>query len=356
MKDSFGRTIDYLRISITDRCNFRCVYCMPEEGVQFFPPASTLTCDEIVRIARLAVGLGVSKIRVTGGEPTVRPDLVDCIGRLAAIPGVRDLSMTSNGQLLPRLAGPLAEAGLNRVNVSLDTLQEQKFNSIARGKGDLASVLAGIRAAREAGLTPCKVNVVAMRGVNDDEFADFAAWTTRESVHVRFIELMPISWNLDESPAFETARAHPGVGLLQVSGNARGLLDDLDMRRRTIPMPEIRSAIELKLGPLSPSEVPTNGPARTFRLESGIGTVGFISQISNDLCARCNRIRLTADGFLRPCLMSDGETNLRDPMRSGATDDELRELVALVVQRKPERHFLAEGQRTLSRTMSQIGG
>lgn len=355
MKDPFGRTIDYLRISVTDRCNFRCVYCMPEMGFPVAPKAHLLQYEEIERLVGIFAKLGTRKVRLTGGEPLVRKDLPELVRRIARIPGIDDLSITTNAYLLDLRAQDLAEAGLHRANISLDTLREDRFAEIAR-RGDFARTWRGIEAAQAAGLKPIKINCVAMRGINDDEFVDFARWTLDSEVHVRFIELMPIRWNLDEFDGFDAARAHGQDSLIRLNEVEGDMLSDLQMRRMMISAAEIADRIELALGPLEPFELPTNGPARTFRLPGAKGTVGFISQISHDLCARCNRLRLTADGFLRPCLMSDGELSLRDPMRAGATDEDLRDLILHVVAHKPERHYLAEGQRVTGRGMSQIGG
>ncbi|AIE87123.1 GTP 3',8-cyclase MoaA [Fimbriimonas ginsengisoli] len=352
--DRFDRTIDYLRVSVTDRCNFRCVYCMPEEGFPCTPKEEHLSAEEFARIIGVAAGLGMSKVRFTGGEPLLRKDLPEIV-RAARDAGVVDLSATTNGHRLPEMAEPLAAAGLSRVNISLDTLRPDRFTAIAR-RGSLEIVLEGIRAAVEAGLAPVKLNVVALRGINDDEAADFAAWTLREPVHVRFIEVMPMRWNLDEGPSMEAFSPHGGAGLLQIRQAPGGMLSDADMRRRFVPCEELMASIEAVHGKLEPADLRTNGPARTFRLAGAPGTVGFISQISNDLCSRCNRLRLTHDGFLRGCLMSDGELDLRNPIRSGATDEEIRALFEHVVAHKPERHYLAEGQRVTGRGMSQIGG
>lgn len=355
MKDPFGRTIDYLRISVTDRCNFRCVYCMPEQGFPVAPKPELLTFEELERLVRIAASLGMRKLRVTGGEPLVRKDLPDLISKFSQIPGISEISLTTNAYLLDILAEPLKNAGLTRINVSLDTLQDERFKEIAR-RGDLPRTMRGIRKAQEVGLHPLKVNCVAMRGVNDDEFVDFARWAMDEDVHIRFIEIMPIRWNMDEVGGFDPMQPHGDRGLLQLNNVQGDMLTDLQMRKMMITAAEITDRIEVELGPLEPFEIPTNGPARTFKLAGAKGTVGFISQISHDLCVKCNRLRLTADGFLRPCLMSDGELSLRDPMRGGATDEELRDLILHVVAHKPERHYLAEGQKVTGRGMSQIGG
>jgi GTP 3',8-cyclase len=355
MKDPFGRTIDYLRISVTDRCNFRCVYCMPEEGFPVAPKDHLLTYEEIGRLVRIFARLGTRKIRLTGGEPLVRKDLARLVRAVAESPEIRDLSLTTNAYLLDLHAQELADAGLTRVNVSLDTLRPDRFREIA-APGDFERTMKGIRAAQEAGLHPLKVNCVAMRGVNDEEFVDFARWTLEEEVHVRFIELMPIRWNMDEFDGFDAMQPHGDPSLIRLNQTDGGMLSDLQMRRMMISAAEIADRIELEMGPLEPHEIPTNGPARTFRVPGAKGTVGFISQISHDLCSRCNRLRLTADGYLRPCLMSDGELLLRDPMRAGASDEDLERLILHVVAHKPERHYLAEGQKVVGRGMSQIGG
>lgn len=352
--DSFGRRIDYLRVSVTDRCNFRCVYCMPEEGYPALPKAEVLTTDETVRVVRVAASLGMRKLRLTGGEPLLHKGL-STIAYAARQAGFEDVSVTTNGHLLAEQAETLAEAGVTRVNVSLDTLRPERFQEIAR-RGSLATVQDGIRRALTAGLSPVKVNVVAMRGVNDDEAADFAGWTLREPVHVRFIELMPLRWSLDEGPSLPTFAPHGGAGLLQLRQAPGGMLSDAAMRRMVVRVEELRASIQAVHGALEAAVVRTNGPARTYRLAGAAGTVGFISQISDDLCAGCNRLRLTHDGQLRPCLLSDGELDLRGAIRAGADDEELRRLFRHVVQRKPERHYLAEGQKAHGRGMSQIGG
>ena len=354
LTDSFGRPIDYLRISVTDRCNFRCVYCMPEAGAEVCASESLLTLDDFGRVAKIARSLGFRKVRVTGGEPLTRKGLVGLICELSTL-GYDDISMTTNGYGLAEFAKPLARAGLNRINVSLDTLRSDRFTRIAR-RGSLDRVLAGIDAAFGAGLEPVKVNCVSMLGVNDDEVVDFASWTLRRPVHVRFIELMPIAWNMDGDSGFSAESVFPTSGLIELKQASSTMLDGAQMARMRIDSAELRTRIESAMGPLEPSTVVTNGPARTFRLADGLGTIGFISQISNDLCANCNRLRLTADGALRPCLMADGELDLRTPLRAGASDTDLADLFRRVVAAKPLRHHLADGQRASSRTMSAIGG
>lgn len=357
MKDSFGRTIDYMRVSVTDRCNFRCIYCMPDEGYPVSPKDELLTFEELARLVHLAADLGITKVRLTGGEPLVRRDLVQLVARISTHPGIRDLSLTTNGHLLEENAEALHAAGLHRVNISLDTLDEEKFVRIAR-RGNLKKVQTGIEAAKAAGLNPIKINCVLMKGVNDDEVVDFARLTLLQPVHIRFIEVMPIRWNLDETDSFDAMApigANRELFRLRISDD-EGMLSDAQMRKMMVPCAVAKERIESELGTLETYEVPTNGPARTFRLQGGLGSVGFISQISDDLCSRCNRIRLTADGQLRPCLMADGEVDLRNPVRAGATDEEIKQTILAVVTAKPERHYLAEGQKVTSRGMSQLGG
>lgn len=350
--DSFGRTIDYLRVSLTDRCNFRCVYCMPEEGCSFTPKEECLTGDETLRLIRIAASLGISKIRLTGGEPLLRKDLPWLIHHIAQIPTITDISCTTNGFLLAEQATFLAGAGLTRVNVSLDTLRHDRFVDIAR-RGSLDKVLKGIQAALEHCLDPVKINCVLMKNENDDEVCDFAKWTLNENIHVRFIELMPMLWNLDEAPALDRDL---GDQLIQIRQSSGSMLDDNQMRRRFFSAREARGRIEAAFSALEPAEVRTNGPSRTFRIPGAVGTVGFISQITEDFCVGCNRLRLTHDGFLRPCLMSDGEIDLATQMRMRKSDSELAALFELAVLHKPERHYLAEGQKVTGRGMSQLGG
>jgi cyclic pyranopterin phosphate synthase len=324
---------------------------MPQEGFPATPKTDHLTRDEFVRLIKVAARLGITKIRLTGGEPLLRRDLVPLVSQISAIKGLEDLSCTTNGFLLSSLAKGLKDGGLQRINVSLDTLRDDRFQSIAR-RGALKEVLSGIEAALEVGLEPVKINCVSMRGKNDDEAADFARWTKNYPVHVRFIELMPIRWNLDETPA----RLSNPSGLLTLKQCSGSMLSDAELRRSYISAAEIKQRIENELVTLEVAEIKTNGPARTFKLPGARGTVGFISQISSDLCSRCNRLRLTHDGFLRPCLMSDGELNMREALRKGASDDLLESMFLDVVREKPERHYLADGQKVVGRGMSQIGG
>jgi cyclic pyranopterin phosphate synthase len=322
--DSFGRDIHYLRISLTDKCNLRCVYCMPEEML-FRPTRELMSRDELLRLVRLFVELGVDKIRLTGGEPTVHPDLVPIVGGIRAL-GVHRISMTTNGLRLAQLAAPLKQAGLERVNVSVDTLQSDKFHRITRW-GNLDQVMDGIHAAEAVGLTPLKINAVVVRGYNDDDVADLAALTLTHHWQVRYIEMMPFG---------EVAKfAQDGV----------------------VSQEEIIQRIEAELGPL---EVVDNGrldgEAKLYRLRGALAPVGFISTVTNPFCASCSRVRLTADGKLRLCLLRDDEGDLLTPLRAGATDDELRERIRGLIWRKPWGHGLPDGVIPVQRVMSQIGG
>jgi cyclic pyranopterin phosphate synthase len=374
--DSYNRTIDYLRVSVTDRCNFRCVYCMPEEGAPVAPKSEILTYEELERLIRIAVGLGMTRIRLTGGEPLVRKDIGLLVEKIGALPGLRDLSMTTNGFLLARHAANFARSGLNRVNVSLDTLRPERFARIAR-RGSLEEVLSGIDAALDAGLSPIKLNCVVMRGWNEDEVVDFARLTLEQPFDVRFIELMPINWSKgdDSMGDYFALSAAPGyrrdasISLyakedlatfrafrLKDTDLQTGQLDSGQLRRAFVSTQETRQRIESALGVMEPAEVVTNGPARSYRLTGACGTVGFISQITNDMCLRCNRLRLTADGQLRPCLMADGEVDLRTPLRSGASDEQIAALFRLTVRHKPKEHRLEDGMAPVGRNMSQLGG
>jgi cyclic pyranopterin phosphate synthase len=327
--DAWNRPISYLRISVTDRCNLRCVYCMPPEGVPWVPHESILTYEEIRTVARAAAELEISKLRLTGGEPLVRSGIVDLVRLLAGIPGIDDLAMTTNGILLSRYSGDLAEAGLDRVNVSLDSLRPKRFERITRG-GRLADTLEGMEAARRAGLAPIKVNTVIVRGLNDDEVIDMARKTIDDGWNLRFIELMPVG----------------GGGLVNEHWPERMVTGE-----------EIRSEIESALAPLEPAKLTVgNGPARYYRLPTASGTIGFITPISEHFCYRCNRMRLTADGQLRPCLLSDDEIDLRTSLRRGAGVVEIKELLLRGVERKPREHHLAQSVTPRRRTMSQLGG
>ena len=324
LSDSFQRPINYLRISVTDRCDLRCIYCMPAEGVWQISHKDILTYEEIQAIVQAAAELGINKIRLTGGEPLVRSGLSKLIQMLAEIDAIDDISLTTNGTLLGRYAAELKSAGLRRINVSLDTLKPEKFEFITR-RDMFSDVLEGIDVARSVGLTPVKINTVVMSGINDDELLDFAAKTINEEWHVRFIELMPFA----------------GQGV-----NAPQFISVSDMRKR----------LEL-LGELEPC-LPSagNGPAKYFRFPHSRGTIGFITPVSEHFCFQCNRLRLTADGKLRPCLLAEDEIDLKQPLRSGISSAGLKQLIEEAVARKPLRHHLAEGYMPKDRPFTQVGG
>ncbi|MBE3580818.1 MAG: GTP 3',8-cyclase MoaA [Thermoanaerobacteraceae bacterium] len=323
MEDRFGRRINYMRVSITDRCNLRCRYCMPAAGVPLKSHDDILRLEEIVTLVEAAVQVGVRQVRLTGGEPLVRKNVVGLVGRLAALPGLEEVSLTTNGILLGPLARPLKEAGLGRVNISLDSLRPERYRYITR-VGNLETVWRGIRAALTVGLTPVKLNVVVVRGFNDDEILDFARLARREPLHIRFIELMPIGTAAAGEAAY-------------------------------VPVAEIKRKVEEEFT-LEPLEALRGcGPARSFRVEGGPGSIGFIGALSEHFCHRCNRLRLTADGKLRPCLYWEGEIDVKTPLRNGASQDELVELFRRAVALKPRQHHLEEGWEQ-PRVMSQLGG
>jgi len=328
-RDRFGREIDYLRISLIDHCNLRCVYCMPLRGLSFVPAPELLTAAEIETVARAAVAVGFHKFRLTGGEPTLRPDVVEITGRIAAVPGVAGLAMTTNGILLPRLARPLRDAGLTRLNIHVDTLDAERLKKLMRF-ASLAEVEAGIAAAEEAGLVPIKINCTVTRDYNDGDVVDLARRARDLGWHVRFIELMPLGGG-------ETAH----VALSQF-----------------VPTAETRKRIEDALGPLA--ELPRASAAdesRNFRFAGGgEGVVGFISPVSEPYCGSCNRMRLTADGKFHLCLLNDDELDVRQALRAGGGETEVREILLRAVGQKPTGHRLDEGVSTRARAMFQIGG
>ncbi len=325
--DRFGRQITYLRISVTDRCNYRCVYCMPSEGIPRLQHTDILSYEEILEVARQAAEQGIRRIRLTGGEPLVRRNLEFLVSGLANLPGIEEVSLTTNGFLLSQMASPLARAGLKRVNVSLDTLRPDRFSAITRG-GSLDSVLEGIRAAEEAGLRPIKLNAVVIRGVNDDEICDLANLTRDHPWDMRFIELMPVGNETDWGKGFPLPP------------------------ERFISVQEMRAALEpLGLVPINGTN--GDGPARVFRIPAAQGTVGFISPVSEHFCDTCNRLRLTADGKLRPCLLIDQEISIREALRAGkGMLPYLQEAVDL----KPEGHKLEDLVTPAKRRMIDIGG
>ncbi len=324
--DSFGREIKSVRVSVTDKCNFRCTYCMPAEGLQWLPKDDVLTFEEIARLVRIMAAMGVGEVRLTGGEPLVRRDVPVLVGMLASIPGVDDLSLTTNGVLLERLAGPLVGAGLRRINVSLDTLSHVRFAEITR-RDALDAVLRGLEAAeRYDELRPIKVNCIAIKGFTEDEVHGLAELARRKPYVVRFIEFMP----LDADEAWEGDKVLTGA--------------------------EIRAIVERRW-PLVELPAKASSTARRFRFADGSGELGFVSPVSEPFCSTCDRIRLTADGQLRTCLFSRREWDLKTPLRNGAIDDELARLVRWAVAHKELKHRINDrGFVRASRSMSQIGG
>jgi cyclic pyranopterin phosphate synthase len=323
LSDSFNRPINYLRISVTDRCNLRCVYCMPAEGVGLMAHSDILTYEEIYKVAQAAAELGISKVRLTGGEPLVRLGLTELVRMLASIKEIDDLSLTTNGIFLAKYAAELKAAGLHRVNISLDTLVPEQFRRISRG-GNIEDVLRGMAAAKSAGLTPIKINMVVMAGTNDNELLDFGRKTITDGWHVRFIECMPFGKTENESVF--------------------------------VPVTKMKRQLQA-LGKLEPCSVHKgNGPAQYFRFPGASGTVGFITPVSEHFCFGCNRLRLTADGKLRLCLLNEDEIDLRERLRNGMTAEELKNLIKEAVASKPLRHRLAEGQVPRGRPFSQVGG
>ncbi|MFZ5822060.1 MAG: GTP 3',8-cyclase MoaA [Chloroflexota bacterium] len=323
--DRFGRKIHYLRISLTDHCNLRCIYCMPEDQT-FRPNADLMQDDEILFLTRMFASLGFDKVRLTGGEPTVRAHIVDIVRGIASTPGIRNVSMTTNGVLLSRLAKPLAEAGLQRVNVSVDTLNPEKFKRLTRW-GDMEDVWDGIMAAQEAGLTPIKLNAVVVKGYNEDDVVDLARLTLENPWQVRFIEMMPFAGATD----LQTGQV---ITAAQIQGRIESVLGKME---------------NVNGGQL-------DGEARLFRLPGAKGDVGFISSVTNPFCASCTRARLTADGRLRLCLLREKEVDLLTPLRAGASLEDLRRIILEGIWEKPWGHGLADGLIPLNRVMNEIGG
>lgn len=323
--DRFGRNIQYLRVSLTDKCNLRCVYCMPEDIV-FRPSAELMQDDEVILLLRLFADLGFSKYRLTGGEPTIRANIVDIVRELRQMDGVQQIGMTTNGVLLSRLAQPLKEAGLDRVNISVDTLDPDKFHRITRW-GKLEDVWNGILASEEAGLTPLKLNAVVVRGFNDEDIPSLAELTIEHDWQFRFIEMMPFA------DVAEFAQQQ--------------IVTDVEIRQR----------IEDALGPLElVDNGKLDGEARLYRLPGARGTIGLISSVTEPFCASCNRARLTADGVLRLCLLRDKEVDLLTPLRQGATLEDLKQMILDGIWHKPWGHDLDNNIIPLTRVMSQIGG
>ena len=326
MIDQFGRRVEYLRISVTDKCNLRCVYCMPVEGLPWLKRDELLSFEEIGRIVETMAGMGLKRVRLTGGEPLVRRDLPDLVRMISSVPGIEDIALSTNAVLLAPMAEELKEVGITRVNISLDSLQEARVDAIARRPGSFVRIMEGLEAAESVGLHPLKINVVLMGGTNDDEIEEFAEITRERPWHVRFIEIMPTGANLEMS--------------------ADNFVSCAEALRR------IR-----RIGQLDPVSGPTgNGPATYYRVAGGVGTIGVISPMSHSFCDSCNRLRLTADGMLRPCLFGDLQTNLRDPLRAG---EDVRTLIEGTLGTKPERHYLVQGSVQGSGglvALSQTGG
>jgi GTP 3',8-cyclase len=329
--DLFGRPITYLRISVTDRCNLRCLYCLPPEGIVHQPQDSILRYEEIAEVVRIAAAEGIRHVRLTGGEPLARLGLPDLVKMIAGIPGIEEISLTSNGILLEQYAHPLKLAGLTRINISLDTLRPKRFERITRG-GSFQAAWRGILAAEQAGLTQIKINVVAMRGINDDEFLDMAGLTVDHPWEVRFIEIMPIKNQTTWGEGFPSPES------------------------TFISIAELQAALAgLQLEPQEDRN--DNGPARVYRARGGLGKVGFISALSESFCQGCNRLRLTADGNLRPCLLNNVEIPLLPALRKG---ESILPLLRQAVNLKPAGHTLSDSsssdQPPPSRSMIQIGG
>jgi cyclic pyranopterin phosphate synthase len=322
-KDRFNREIDYLRISVTDRCNFGCIYCMPDKKPRYFQNRDLLTDNEIVRSVRIALKFGVRQVRLTGGEPLLRKGILRLISSLKSL-GLRNLSLTTNGSLLKEMAGSLKDAGLDRVNISLDTMDPEKYRRITCG-GELENVEAGIRKAEEAGLSTIKINMVPIRGINDDEIISFAKLTFHKPYHIRFIEFMPSG----SKEQWEAARC--------------------------ITSSEIMERVSA-LGPLKQREFRGKGPSRNYRIDGAIGIIGFISPVSHNFCYCCNRLRINAVGKLRPCLFSKTEIDIGTPMKNGADDGEIERLFALAISVKPEGNYLQKSSDISIHSMSSIGG
>jgi len=323
LRDTFGREIEYLRISVTDRCNFRCLYCMPVAGLEWLPKSDILSYEEIAQVVSELAPLGLRRLRVTGGEPTLRPQLELLVGMLRSIPEIEDISLSTNGVRLPDLARSFRQAGLDRVNMSADSLRPDRIREISRRNIDFDPIAAAM-SAEQAGLSPIKINVVVMRGINDDELCDFARLTFDHDWHVRFIELMPV-------------------------GEMRELTWD-----HVVPSDEVLRCLQA-IAPLEPAVGPSrgNGPARYFRFVGARGTVGVITPMSHTYCGSCNRVRLTADGRLRTCLFGDDEVDLRTPLREGLP---LEPFFRSALSSKPKEHHLLQMQVGGLRALSQVGG
>ncbi|MDX9715436.1 MAG: GTP 3',8-cyclase MoaA [Dissulfurispiraceae bacterium] len=325
LTDRYKRTIDYLRISITDRCNLRCIYCMPSKGIKPIEHKDILSYEEIIRLVRVASKIGVKKIRLTGGEPLTRKDLSMLISTINSIEGIEDISLTTNGIMLRQQAAELAKAGLKRINISIDSMKPERYAEITRG-GRLDAVWEGIKEVEAVGIHPIKINIVPIRGFNEDEIKDFAKLSINLPYHIRFIEFMPI-------------------GAKEIWTEAKYISTD-----------EIK-AIVSEIGPIYSVKARKSGPARYFKFDNARGVIGFISAVTHHFCDSCNRLRLTSDGKLRPCLFSETEIDLKSAIRNGASDEELERLFRLGVEIKPERHHISH-ERSFNhlKPMSKIGG
>ncbi|MGE5172979.1 MAG: GTP 3',8-cyclase MoaA [Betaproteobacteria bacterium] len=325
--DPHKRRIDYLRISVTDRCNLKCVYCRPRAEMKLLQHRDILTYEEILRLVTVAVPLGITRVRITGGEPLIRRGIVDFIKTLRRYAGIEDISLTTNGVLLEGMAEALADAGMPRLNISLDSLDARRFSRIT-GADSWEAVWRGVNRAAELGFFPIKINMVPVKGLNDDEVADFARLTLDRRLHVRFIEFMPIG-------------AH-----------------DRWHRDVCVSSDQVRAVIEHEFGRLVPFTSSTSaGPSTNFQIPGANGVIGFISPITQHFCKSCRRLRLTADGKIRPCLLSDTEIDVKSPLRNRCDDGELERLLRLSLEIKPERHHITESEPgCFQRTMSKIGG
>ncbi|MFH1258933.1 MAG: GTP 3',8-cyclase MoaA [Elusimicrobiota bacterium] len=321
--DTFNRKIDYLRISVTDRCNLRCVYCLPEAGIIHKEQNTLLSFEEIVRVVEAAVKLGVDKVRLTGGEPLVRKGIVSLVGMLAAIPGISDLSMTTNGILLPEFARRLKDAGLKRLNISLDSLTPDRYRRITR-RENLAAVEEGIRFALRLGFNPLKINVLLLSDLDNQEIVKFLQLTRESNLHLRFLEFMPIN------AFYQLSKPIAASTVLELAG---------------------------QLGTIEETKIYGHGPAKNYQLKGFSGTFGIIEPMSNKFCSSCNRLRLTADGFLKSCLHSNCQVNLRDRLRRDCAENGLVQLIKTAVKMKPKEHSLDRLTReTSEHLMCQIGG
>ena len=324
-RDAYGREMTYLRISLTDRCNFRCLYCMPAIGMKFQPRDEILTDDELISVIGAFSDVGFTKFRLTGGEPTIRPHLVDIVREIKSFPNVEEVTMTTNALLLGRMAEPLAAAGMDRINVSLDTLDPDRFKAMTRG-GRFDMVWEGILAAERAGMTPIKINTVVIRGQNEQDVSELARLTIEKDWQMRFLEIMPME----------------GVGVVYDEG--------------LVTSDETQARLEHTFGPLEHIASPPGDPARVWKIPGAKGTIGFISPISEPFCSTCNRVRLSADGMLRLCLLRADEVDLRSIVRNGGSRTELAARIRAGIWRKPWGHGIAEGDFNIGRGMSQIGG